>query len=67
MNWVRDCQDDERLLTQNRLLQDVAPKQHFVSIAGGSHIFGAVDAYEGTTLQLDEAVEETVQFSKQVY
>lgn len=64
---VQGAQDNERLLTQNRLLQDVAPKQHFVSIAGGNHTFGAVDPYEGTTRHLDEAVEETVQFLKQVY
>ena len=64
---VQGAQDNERLLTQNWLLQDVAPKQHFVSIAGGNHTFGAVDPYEGTTHQLDEAVEATVQFLKQAY
>jgi uncharacterized protein len=64
---VQGAKDNEKLLAQNQLLQDTAPHQHFVSIAGGDHFFGAVDPYEGTTKQLNEAVEDTIQFFKSVY
>ncbi|MFC5649316.1 alpha/beta hydrolase family protein [Paenibacillus solisilvae] len=64
---VQGAKDNERLLAQNQFLQEAAPHQHFVSIAGGDHFFGAADPYEGSTRQLDEAVEDTIQFFKTVF
>lgn len=64
---VQGDADNERLLAQNKRLQEAAPEQHFVSIAGGDHTFGAVHPYEGTTRELDEAFSETIQFLKTVY
>lgn len=63
---VQGDQDNERLLSQNRLLQDIAPNQHYASIAGGNHTFGAVHPYEGATQQLEEAFEVTVEFLQSV-
>ncbi|MBW7474691.1 lysophospholipase [Paenibacillus oenotherae] len=64
---VQGTNDNERLLAHNKRLQEIAPDQHFVSIAGGDHTFGAVHPYEGATRELDEAFAETVQFLRTVY
>lgn len=65
--FVQGDADNERLLAQNKRLQEAAPEQHFIFIAGGNHTFGAVDPYEGTTRELDEAFAETNRFLNTVY
>jgi predicted alpha/beta-hydrolase family hydrolase len=64
---VQGDQDNAGLLEHNKRLREAAPQQAFVDIAGGNHTFGAVDPYEGSTAQLDQAVQETVKFLKSSY
>ncbi|NBD23653.1 alpha/beta hydrolase family protein [Paenibacillus glycinis] len=64
---VQGDRDQERLLSQNRALQKIAPSQTFVSILGGDHAFGTVDPYAGTTETLDLAFEETETFLRKVF
>ncbi|MEI7027430.1 alpha/beta hydrolase family protein [Paenibacillus sp. y28] len=55
-------QDSERLVKGNARLREAAPQHTYITIEGGSHTFGAVHPFAGTTAQLEEAVRLTEQF-----
>ncbi len=59
---VQGDADSDRLKEGFRRLREAAPNQSFVTIAGGTHTFGAVHPFAGTTPQLKEALEATVRF-----
>lgn len=59
--------DHERLLAQNRELQQAAPSQSFVPDIGGDHVFGTADPYAGTTPELDLAFEATETFLQRAF
>ncbi|MGF9712476.1 alpha/beta hydrolase family protein [Paenibacillus naphthalenovorans] len=59
---VQGDADNERLLQRNKELKAAAPHQKFIDIAGGDHTFGVADPYQGSSSQLDQAVEETHRF-----
>lgn len=63
---VQGDQDNEGLLAQNKKLREAAPSQHFASIAGGDHTFGILEEYENSTVQLEQAWNETLRFLKSV-
>ncbi|MBW7456348.1 alpha/beta hydrolase family protein [Paenibacillus sepulcri] len=55
-------QDAARLLTGFRKLQTAAPNQHYATVAGGTHTFGAVHPFAGTTEELEQAIAITDHF-----
>ncbi|KZE75120.1 hypothetical protein AV654_27630 [Paenibacillus elgii] len=59
---VQGDADSDRLKEGFRRLREAAPDQSFVTIAEGTHTFGAVHPFAGTTPQLEEALEATVRF-----
>ncbi|MCP1306805.1 alpha/beta hydrolase family protein [Paenibacillus tyrfis] len=59
---VQGDADSDRLKEGFRRLREAAPNQSFVTIEGGTHTFGAVHPFAGTTPQLEEALEATARF-----
>ncbi|MFB0844238.1 alpha/beta hydrolase family protein [Paenibacillus oleatilyticus] len=59
---VQGDADSDRLKEGFRRLREAAPDQAFVTIAGGTHTFGAVHPFAGTTPHLEETLEATLRF-----
>ncbi|RXT14856.1 S9 family peptidase [Ammoniphilus sp. CFH 90114] len=58
---IQGDQDIPRLVEGARLIQK-ASNQGLVVIEGGNHTFGAVHPFQGSTPQLDKALQDTLQF-----
>ncbi|NOU92668.1 alpha/beta hydrolase [Paenibacillus sp. LMG 31456] len=58
--------DSERLQAGFQTLRQAAPQHRSVTITGGTHTFGAVHPFAGTTEQLEEAIRLTVDFLKDI-
>jgi uncharacterized protein len=63
---VQGDQDSPRLKAGFETLREASPRHAagIVTIAGGTHTFGAVHPFQGTTPQLEEALEATISFLK---
>jgi pimeloyl-ACP methyl ester carboxylesterase len=62
---VQGDQDSARLTQGFETLRQAGPRHTYVTIHGAGHTFGAVHPFAGTTPQLEEAVEATLQFLKE--
>jgi pimeloyl-ACP methyl ester carboxylesterase len=60
-------QDFKRLLIGAKKLRESAPHQTHASIKGGTHTFGAIHPFNGTTPFLEEALEVTHDFLKRKF
>ncbi|MFC4777411.1 alpha/beta hydrolase family protein [Paenibacillus sp. GCM10023252] len=62
---IQGDQDSSQLVDGYRQLQLAAPQHKYRTIAGGTHTFGAVHPFQGTTLQLEQALDATFAFFKE--
>ncbi|NHN28908.1 alpha/beta hydrolase [Paenibacillus sp. S3N08] len=59
---VQGDQDGKRLMKSLDAMRAVAPHNPVAMIEGGTHTFGAVHPFQGTTPQLEQAIQASVQF-----
>jgi pimeloyl-ACP methyl ester carboxylesterase len=59
---VQGDHDFNRLKAGFEKMREAAPQQRFVTIEGGTHTFGAVHPFGSTTLQLEQALQVTLEF-----
>ncbi|MEK8129264.1 alpha/beta hydrolase [Paenibacillus filicis] len=65
---VQGDQDSPRLKAGFEVLREASPRHAaaIVTIAGGTHTFGAVHPFQGTTSHLEAALEATISFLKKI-
>jgi pimeloyl-ACP methyl ester carboxylesterase len=61
---VQGDKDGQRLLKGLETMRAAAPNNPVTMIEGGTHTFGAVHPFKGTTPQLEQALQASVQFLK---
>lgn len=59
---IQGTDDSKRLREGSALLTSVRPDIEWVQIQGGGHTFNTVHPFQGTTIQLDQAIAETRRF-----
>jgi len=62
---IQGDQDREALLQQNRGFRSRAPQHRYLAVKGADHTFNTVHPYGGATVELNEALTESIGFLRE--